>query len=873
MSWNTTITNKGSALITTAIQNGDIEFTKALGSTNLSGAADITTVTEVSEPQYSIAIKRVDVIGDNTRIVLRIMNDGVTEDYSIKQIGIFAKLKDSSEEILFSISENPYGQEVPSVENCPEFVCDVYIIVRVDNRIKQSLRVQSGIYAEIGHTHSVKDIEDISEQVQMTEVPFLSNASIKEYAESHFSAQSDAAYNVEFAVRIYHPSDGPFENADFFFKIYKINVRHIRIVAIDIRKSQMYELVKYNGIWASEWTKTSDGGNADTVDGKNADDFVQRYVLDAGTDTKTAQGASNQTMTVYTCGKWVDYPSNSPDAQGTIIAIPYNTNPSTEVTTENKWIHQIFLSPHVHDIWMRTYTTTSYTDWEGIALSNDVIPKNMVFESGTSIKEYAENYGTSSFGMTFFCRIMNATDAPTGKAESDFYYIINKVDSKYISIVAIDIRSNEMYKLSKVNDVWGEWKNITTTFDYLDFNNYVAIPSNADLDNYKEAGIYSSMDMSVSKTLKNAPFSASGFYMEVYRRSATNVTQRVMIWDGQEYVRYLNGTAWTKWAKVLTQSDQEYLLQSVVNSRLLSTSINDNTLHGSFSCNKTNTPDFPSTWGTWGVLDARVYGATSYQTLYLDTGNVVSRAYISSKWGNWHNLVNAGNADMVDGKHASELLQNMTQWKSGSVKDLLLATKTSGVVWIDNSCTDLPTNVSATWWYGLVLHSASHYCLIITNINNNSTFAITYNTGSTIHWTDWRDLSNGGNAIMLGGIDSSEYLRVPRHIVDIGTNPSASDTRGILFYGKTGTTHATAGIINTIDTSGNVATSIDARNNTTSGQTRYRLVIKVGIDGSGFLSVTPPSSSGISALRNLASGSSAATTSNCPTGSWYGQYE
>lgn len=871
MSWNTTVTNKGSALITTAIQNGDIEFTKALGSTNLSGATDITTVTEVSEPQYSIAIKSVDVIGDNTRIVVRIMNDGVTEDYSIKQIGIFAKLKDSSEEILFSISENPYGQEVPSVENCPEFVCDVYIIVRVDNRIKQSVSVQSGIYAEIGHTHNVEDIEDISERVQMVEVPFLSGASIKEYAETHFSAQSDAAYNVEFAVRIYHPSDGPFENADFFFKIYKINVRHIRIVAIDIRKSQIYELVKYNGIWASEWTKTSDGGDADTVDGKHADGLVQRYVLNAGTDTKVAQGASNQTMTVYTCSKWVDYPPDSPDAQGTIITIAYNTNPLTEVTTEGKWFHQIFLSPYVHNIWMRTYYETTYTGWEGIALSNDVIPKNMAFESGASIKEYAEKYdaSTSSYGMTFLHRIMNATDAPTGEAKSDFYYIMNKVDSKYISIVAIDIRSNEMYKLSKVNDVWGEWKNITTTFDYLDYNNYVAIPANADLDNYKEAGIYSSIDMSVSKTLKNAPSSGSGFYMEVYCRSATNVTQRVMLWMGQEYVRYFNGTTWTSWKCIVKDLD-----------KWSSGSIKDKlrvAVSSGFVFIEPTCTDLPSGTNTYwfGIINrAEVHRQLTIHSIDGGMTYCITYNHGLDKWYDWHNLADGGNADMVDGKHASDLLQNFGYLNSGSLLDYVLTMKASGFLYVSSAVTDTPV-AGQFFFVDVRRYENGSYAITATRFNAGGVYTNRYNNNTDMKkWYGWSNAADGGNAITLNGISSSEYLRQPRHGVEVGTNPAtATDTRGIYFKGKTGDTYATAGIMNAVDTSGNVATTIDARNNTRSGQTIYRLFIKVGIDGTGFLSVTAPSSSGMSALRNLASGSSAATTSNCPAGSWYGQYE
>lgn len=597
MSWNTTVTNKGSALITTAIQNGDIEFTRALGSTNLSGTADITTVTEVSEPQHSVLIKSVDVIGDNTRIVLRIMNDGVTEDYSIKQIGIFAKLKDSDEEILFSISENPYGQEVPSVENCPEFVCDVYIIVRVDNRIKQSVSVQSGIYAEIGHTHRMEDIEGISNQVQMIECPSLVGVDVKTYAENYFSDESDVDHAVEFAVRIKNPLNAPDEssNGDFFFKGFKINSRKIHILAIDMNSSNVYECVQLKteplpaGQWL-RWRNISDGGNADMLDGKHAGDLLQNLKF-----------------------------------------------------------------------------------WDSGNIKDLVLKSNSGFTTISS----------SVTGMP----IDNLAWVATVNASSSHRQIIVH------------------------------------------------------------------------------PFGSPGkMYIMIYNAATS---------------------AWSEWS----------------------------------------TPD-------------------------------------------------SGNADMVDGKHASDLLQNFGYLNSGSLLDYVLTMKASGFLYVSSAVTDTPV-AGQFFFVDVRRYENGSYAITATRFNAGGVYTNRYNSNADMKkWYGWSNVADGGNAITLNGISSSEYLRQPRHGVEVGTNPAtATDTRGIYFKGKTGDTYATAGIMNAVDTSGNVATTIDARNNTTSGQKIYRLFIKVGIDGTGFLSVTAPSSSGISALRNLAGGSSAATTSNCPAGSWYGQYE
>lgn len=231
-----------------------------------------------------------------------------------------------------------------------------------------------------------------------------------------------------------------------------------------------------------------------------------------------------------------------------------------------------------------------------------------------------------------------------------------------------------------------------------------------------------------------------------------------------------------------------------------------------------------------------------------------------------------GNADTVDGKHASEMLQNLSGWASGSVKDLLVSAK-SGFVFIRNTVTDMPAD--NFYWFGYVHASSTHRQLVVGNISTNAMFAISYNSGlaEDKRWTSWKNLADGGDALTLNGVSAYEYQRRIRHGINIGTNPDATDNQGLYFFGKEGTTLATGSISNAIATNGDSVTTIDSRNNKASGQARYKLDIRSNADGSGYVAVTAPSSSGRSALRNISSGSPAATTALCPTGAWYGQYE
>lgn len=233
---------------------------------------------------------------------------------------------------------------------------------------------------------------------------------------------------------------------------------------------------------------------------------------------------------------------------------------------------------------------------------------------------------------------------------------------------------------------------------------------------------------------------------------------------------------------------------------------------------------------------------------------------------------NGGNADTVDGKHATDFAQNISSWTTGAVKTLLLAAK-SGFVFIQPSVTGMP--VDGKYWFGIIHGTGSHRQLIATNISTSEMYTIVYNSAlaEDKRWSSWKNVADGGDALTLNGVSAYEYQRRIRHGINIGTNPDATDNQGLYFFGKEGTTLATGSISNAIATNGDSVTTIDARNNKASEQARYRIDIRSNADGSGYVAVTAPSSSGRSALRNISSGSPAATTALCPAGAWYGQYE
>ena len=122
--------------------------------------------------------------------------------------------------------------------------------------------------------------------------------------------------------------------------------------------------------------------NADTLGGKSADDFTQ--IIELGwseTDTKTAVGIPAKT-TIYHCSNWTDFPAESPDGQGILIAANYNG--SGIAGTDGMWVVQFFISIRTGVVYKRYISNTTVYSWCGV-YSADNKPYITGSFSGTSL--------------------------------------------------------------------------------------------------------------------------------------------------------------------------------------------------------------------------------------------------------------------------------------------------------------------------------------------------------------------------------------------------------------------------------------------------------------------------------------------------------
>ena len=141
------------------------------------------------------------------------------------------------------------------------------------------------------------------------------------------------------------------------------------------------------------------------------------------------------------------------------------------------------------------------------------------------------------------------------------------------------------------------------------------------------------------------------------------------------------------------------------------------------------------------------------------------------------------NADTVDGKHASEMLQNLGYFNSGNLLNYALVEKTSGFVFVGNEVTGMPYD--NTYWFVSIEHTANHCKITATDINNHrKTFNIVYND-TLSKWDEWINIADGGNADTLNGLHANEIASNPNLLI----NPdSRINQRGESSYSAVGYT-------------------------------------------------------------------------------------
>ena len=110
---------------------------------------------------------------------------------------------------------------------------------------------------------------------------------------------------------------------------------------------------------------------------------------------------------------------------------------------------------------------------------------------------------------------------------------------------------------------------------------------------------------------------------------------------------------------------------------------------------------------------------------------------------------NGGNADTVDGFHASSFIQWLGYYSSGSILTIATELNKSGAIYCSKNVTDLPE--SNKYFFVNILNSDGTIQLTATCFDTGKTYTNRYNTVSK-KWYGWANVADGGNADTVDGL-------------------------------------------------------------------------------------------------------------------------
>lgn len=143
MAWNhNAVTNSGIEMLNEMMAGRKLEVTNAYG-----GAGMIDLETETLEEQtglvevrQQLAVLEVENTAEGKIVCIQVSNVGIETEYRMHQIAVCASLDGAEERTLF-ILQDETGADIPSEAETPDFLLEIYALIRMTNSVKLTVAV------------------------------------------------------------------------------------------------------------------------------------------------------------------------------------------------------------------------------------------------------------------------------------------------------------------------------------------------------------------------------------------------------------------------------------------------------------------------------------------------------------------------------------------------------------------------------------------------------------------------------------------------------------------------------------------------------------------------------------------------------------
>lgn len=186
MSWNNSLyTNVGTNMMSEVLSGATMTITKAVGGSGTTEEASLAALTDVQEEKQTLKILGIEDASDSTgnnagkRIKIQITNGDVEAGYILHQVGVYAKLTDGDETLLF-IMQDDRGVEIPSHTENSDFVIELFGVMAISNVANIKVTVDPSAVASVKmvnqqiaqvNTKIDKTKENLQKEAQQTYLP------------------------------------------------------------------------------------------------------------------------------------------------------------------------------------------------------------------------------------------------------------------------------------------------------------------------------------------------------------------------------------------------------------------------------------------------------------------------------------------------------------------------------------------------------------------------------------------------------------------------------------------------------------------------------------------------------------------------------
>lgn len=148
MSWEkAAYTSAGTAMLSESISGGALVITRAVSGTG-SVDSDLSAETSVSGTNHNLTLLSIDTVdkkGEKFRRI-NIWTGGTDETYIMHQIGVFGRLNDGAETLLF-LMQDERGIEIPANGISPDYEFQIAVLLAISNKANISITVDPQIQA------------------------------------------------------------------------------------------------------------------------------------------------------------------------------------------------------------------------------------------------------------------------------------------------------------------------------------------------------------------------------------------------------------------------------------------------------------------------------------------------------------------------------------------------------------------------------------------------------------------------------------------------------------------------------------------------------------------------------------------------------